>query len=109
MKFFKIFICFFIIISMPCFILADDLDENVPEEVPTITVSTDTTVSEPQILSRRAIIFERNSKTVLFEKNSKEVCKMASTTKIMTSILILENCDLKIGRASCRERVSINV
>ncbi len=94
MKFFKIFICFFIIISMPCFILADDLDENVPEEVPTITVSTDTTVSEPQILSRRAIIFERNSKTVLFEKNSKEVCKMASTTKIMTSILILENCDL---------------
>lgn len=94
MKFFKIFICFFIIISMPCFILADDLDESVSEEIPTINVSTDVTISEPQILSRRAIVFERNSKTVLFEKNSLEVCKMASTTKIMTSILILENCDL---------------
>lgn len=80
---------------MPCFILADDLDENVSEEIPTITVSTDTTISEPQILSRRAIVFERNSKTVLFEKNSSEICKMASTTKIMTSILILENCDLE--------------
>lgn len=94
MKFFRILICFFIIISLPSFILADDFDENLSEDIPTITVSTDTTESEPKINSRRAIVFERNSKSILYEKNSLEVCKMASTTKIMTSILILENCDL---------------
>ncbi|MCI8546596.1 MAG: D-alanyl-D-alanine carboxypeptidase [Clostridia bacterium] len=93
MKFFRILVCFFIIISIPSFILADDFDENLLDEIPTITVSTDVTV-EPKINSRRAIVFERNSKSVLYEKNSLEVCKMASTTKIMTSILILENCDL---------------
>lgn len=93
MKFFRILVCFFIIISIPSFIFADDFDENLIDEIPTITVSTDVT-AEPKINSRRAIVFERNSKSVLYEKNSLEVCKMASTTKIMTSILILENCDL---------------
>lgn len=94
MKFFRILICFFIIISVPCFIFADDFDESLSDDIPTITVSTYTAESEPKINSRRAIVFERNSKSILYEKNSLEVCKMASTTKIMTSILILENCDL---------------
>lgn len=94
MKFFRILICFFIIISVPCFIFADDFDESLSDDIPTITVSNDTAESEPKINSRRAIVFERNSKSILYEKNSLEVCKMASTTKIMTSILILENCDL---------------
>lgn len=47
-----------------------------------------------QLLSRHIAVYERNSNTFLFEKSSKEKCAMASTTKIMTCILILENCDL---------------
>ena len=49
---------------------------------------------ELNLYSRRAIIYERNSKTILFEKNINERCPMASTTKIMTAILVLENTNL---------------
>lgn len=91
MKFFKLFIIFILLFSFPFFIYADDLNESIDNTA--IATSSDS-VSEPEIYSRRALVFERNSKTVLFEKNSKEQCKMASTTKIMTSILILENCNL---------------
>lgn len=91
MKFFKLFIIFILLFSFSFFIYADDLNESIDNTA--IATSSDS-VSEPEIYSRRALVFERNSKTVLFEKNSKEQCKMASTTKIMTSILILENCNL---------------
>lgn len=91
MKFFKLFIIFILLFSFSFFIYADDLNESIDNTA--IAASSDS-VSELEIYSRRALVFERNSKTVLFEKNSKEQCKMASTTKIMTSILILENCNL---------------
>lgn len=91
MKFFKLFIIFILLFSFSFFIYADDLNESIDNTA--IATSSDS-VFEPEIYSRRALVFERNSKTVLFEKNSKEQCKMASTTKIMTSILILENCNL---------------
>lgn len=91
MKFFKLFIIFILLFSFPFFIYADDLNESIDN---TAIATSSGSVSEPEIYSRRALVFERNSKTVLFEKNSKEQCKMASTTKIMTSILILENCNL---------------
>lgn len=91
MKFFKLFIIFILLFSFSFFIYADDLNESIDN---TAIAASSGSVSEPEIYSRRALVFERNSKTVLFEKNSKEQCKMASTTKIMTSILILENCNL---------------
>lgn len=94
MKFIRILICSFIIVSFPLFVFADDFDEELAEEIYTINVSSNSSASEPKVNSRRAVVFERNSKTVLFEKNSLEVCKMASTTKIMTCLLVLENCDL---------------
>lgn len=94
MKFIRVFICFvFIIMLVPTLVIADDFDEPTTFDISTLTVSADVN-SEPTISSRRAIVMERNSKAVLYEKNSHDVCKMASTTKIMTCILILENCDL---------------
>lgn len=97
MRFIKVFICFvFIIILVPTLVIADDFDEPTSFDISTLTVSADAT-QEPTISSRRAIVMERNSKAVLYEKNSHDVCKMASTTKIMTCILILENCDLSSG------------
>lgn len=91
MKVIKILISIFFILTIPSISIADDFIESNSEE---ITVSTNIVSEEPQIYSRRAIVFERNSKTILYEKNSNEQCKMASTTKIMTCIIILENCDL---------------
>ncbi len=49
---------------------------------------------EPVLNSRAAIVIDRNSKTILFGKNENEKRKMASTTKIMTAIVVIEHSDL---------------
>lgn len=46
---------------------------------------------EPNLNSRYAVVFDRDSKTVLYSKNSDTRVPMASTTKIMTAIVLLEN------------------
>lgn len=92
MKFLKFLIVFTILFSffMP-FSYADDFVEDI---VP-ISVNSDITDLNFDIYSKRAIVYERNSKCILFEKNIDEKCAMASTTKIMTCTLILENCNLQ--------------
>ncbi len=47
-----------------------------------------------KINSRNAVLFDRNSKCVIYGKEENKVCKMASTTKIMTAIVVLENTNL---------------
>ena len=49
---------------------------------------------EPSISSRAAVVIDRTSNRIIFGKNENEVRKMASTTKIMTAIVIIENHDL---------------
>ena len=44
--------------------------------------------------ARSCIVLDRTSKKVLFGKNEYNKVKMASTTKIMTATVIIENCDL---------------
>lgn len=44
--------------------------------------------------SRSAVVIDRASHMVLFEKNAYSKVKMASTTKIMTATVVLENCKL---------------
>ena len=73
-------------------ILADDKIEDVTAE-DAINVSTNSTV-EPKIYSRHAIVLDRKTETVLYEKDAYSQTAMASTTKIMTSIIVLENCNL---------------
>ena len=46
---------------------------------------------EPNILSRSVIAFDRNSKIILYGKNYDKEVPMASTTKIMTAIVFVEN------------------
>ncbi len=89
-KYLFAFLIFIIIIS-PISSFADDFtEENVSENLTAISVSTDLT-NYPSINSRHAIILDRASTTVLFGKKENEICKMASTTKIMTCIITLEN------------------
>ena len=44
--------------------------------------------------SRSCIVLDRTSKQILFGKNEYNKVKMASTTKIMTAIIVIENDDL---------------
>ena len=48
----------------------------------------------PNINARHAIVLDRKSKLPIFGKSENEICKMASTTKIMTSLVVIENANL---------------
>lgn len=81
---------FCVLMFTPTFCFADDYIENENLDVE-IQVSSDLS-KIPTINARHAVVLDRKSKTVLFGKNENEKCKMASTTKIMTSIVVIENC-----------------
>lgn len=95
--FYKICIIFFIIIiTIPNFSFCDDMD-NETIDVNAEILSSTTSQSEikaPETNSRSCVIIDRNTNTVLYGKKENEKRKMASTTKIMTSTIIIENCNL---------------
>ena len=67
-----------------------DFNEIKQEIIETSSNATDI----PNINSRAAIVIDRNSKAILYGKSETEQRKMASTTKIMTAIVVLENANL---------------
>jgi D-alanyl-D-alanine carboxypeptidase (penicillin-binding protein 5/6) len=86
-------ITIFTVIVVPIFSFADDYIENDISLIDS-EINTSSDLSEtPNINARHAVIFDRTSKTVLFGKKENEICKMASTTKIMTAIVVIENCN----------------
>lgn len=85
-------ITIFCLTIMPNFSFADDyLEEDLNFSNIELEVSSDSS-EIPNINARHAVVFDRASKTILFGKNENESCKMASTTKIMTAIVVIENC-----------------
>lgn len=58
------------------------------------TDSTATNKSSLSIGSPSCVLIEANTGKILYEKNANQVRYPASTTKIMTAILVLENCKL---------------
>ncbi len=51
-------------------------------------------IDEPEITARAAVLMEAETGEVLFEKNADLQLPMASTTKIMTAVVTLENASL---------------
>lgn len=100
MKFYKVFSLFIFIILLFCFtcspIYADDINEslehlNIDKEV----VETSSQLKNiPDINSRSAVVIDRVSNTVIYGKNETTVRKMASTTKIMTATIVIEQGNL---------------
>ena len=79
------------------FIYADDEDvEEINEEdLNEIVIETAANASnEPVLNARAAIIYDRSTKEIIWGKNENVKKAMASTTKIMTAIVVLENCNL---------------
>lgn len=60
------------------------------EVIQTISNITDS----PKLNSRIALVYDRASGRILFDKNGNKTTPMASTTKIMTAIVVAENSDL---------------
>ena len=86
---------FFITLLLYIFIFpsnsfADDFIEETSSPLST-TISVSNSKDTPSLNARYAVIYDRASKTVLYGKNENEICKLASTTKILTAIVVLEN------------------
>lgn len=95
-KFFKVIsILLIILISFEGVCFADDELEEVDENVDSVLVSNNDTTKELETYSKHIICMERTTSTVLYEKDAYSKCAMASTTKIMTGIIVIENCNLK--------------
>ncbi len=105
MKFFQFFyktiFIFFSIILISSHTFADDLyplDDTVDlsEILNDIgIIETDSaSLQLPTINSRAYVVIDRKSNTILTGKNENQKKKMASTTKIMTALIVLENVNL---------------
>ena len=88
-------ILFFITMTMFFFLFAVHADDLNEEEFVT-SVFEDYSIevfgeNEPEINARSAIVMDFDSGRVLYEKNAWIKRPMASTTKVMTAIVALEN------------------
>lgn len=89
-------ISLFLAILLPSFTLADDIniydteDINIIETVETVAKQENI----PTINSKSAVVIDRNSNTILYGKDENTKRKMASTTKIMTCLIVIENSNL---------------
>ncbi len=101
-KIFKIFISFFICIFVfgVRTTYCDDLDLedeaiDIASEIKNVTLETSSNVNTSLNLnSRSCVVLDRISKKTLYGKNENSKVKMASTTKIMTATIVLENSSL---------------
>ena len=87
-----IFIC---ILGITPKIFADDEDLEEIEDTAwiyeQIQSANSNAINEPVINSRSAVIYDRASGEVIWGKDENSKRKMASTTKIMTAIIVIEN------------------
>ena len=91
-KMFLSMICFIIFINITLS-FADDVEYNDLDDdniIETSSIGTQTF----NINARSYIVLDRLSKNIIYGKNEFNKVKMASTTKIMTAAIIIENCDL---------------
>lgn len=83
----KIFILIILLIQIfQITVFADTSEKN--------TTQTSSEETELELNSQAAILLEEKAGIIVYEKNSTEKLYPASTTKILTAILVLENCDL---------------
>ena len=95
MKFYKIFSVFIVFIfSVNYIVLADDENETFIDDISSFVEVSSSINIEPKVNSRAAIVYDRISGSILFGKNENVKRQMASTTKIMTAIIVIENSNL---------------
>lgn len=94
-----LFISFCLIFSFFHMCFADDdlLDSetiDVSSEILKTVSDTSSSLDSASLNSRACIVLDRKSNRIIYGKNEKNKVKMASTTKIMTATIVIENYDL---------------
>lgn len=87
------FVLMFILIFPVC-CFTDEENNEEEEQIPELVEAASDSAEEPNLNSRAAIIYDRNSKEVIYGKEENTKRKMASTTKIMTCMVVLEKGEL---------------
>lgn len=82
-----------ILLSIQTNIFAYEIEEDtdyiwLKEEISNVSIDP---IKEPKLSSRYALVLDRDSKAILYSKDENKRVPMASTTKIMTAIVLLEN------------------
>lgn len=94
-----IFLLFELISFNFYFVQSDDLENdttNINSNIVNSLETSSTEISEkiPTTNSRSCVVIDRLTKQILYGKNENNQVKMASTTKIMTAIIVIENGNL---------------
>lgn len=90
---YTLLILFIFLIQICPLSFADDAEEEIIDVNAEIEASS-LTNEIPDVNSRSCVVLDRNSSMILYGKNEKNKVKMASTTKIMTATVVLENASL---------------
>ena len=94
-KFYIVFVLCIFLFTTTAYADIDSSEEIDFNEIKQEIIETSSNATDiPNINSRAAIVIDRNSKAILYGKSETEQRKMASTTKIMTAIVVLENTNL---------------
>ena len=91
----NIFLLIIFFLNFNCnLVSADDIDTT--ETLNEISINTSANIDNnlSNINSRAYVVIDRNTNLTLVGKNENQKRKMASTTKIMTSLIVIENCNL---------------
>ena len=91
-KILSLFLLFILILNNLCF-ADDNLELEGTDDSLSFEVSSNST-NEPITNSKNIVVIDRKTLSILYEKNAYEKVPMASTTKIMTCIVVLEKCSL---------------
>lgn len=102
-RIFKVFIIFFVFILSVTYSLeikaleSDNIEDEKVNlgDIQREILETNAEAEELNLDSKIALIYDRASGRILYEKNGNKQTPMASTTKIMTAIVVLENANLK--------------
>lgn len=90
-----IILCFLCVICVITITYADDIEVEEESENAWIydefEAANAKEESKPVLNSRSAVIYDRNSGEIIWGKDENSQRKMASTTKIMTAIIVIEN------------------
>jgi D-alanyl-D-alanine carboxypeptidase (penicillin-binding protein 5/6) len=86
--------CFTNILSVQATADSNSTDTAVSQETTDAATNSDLWPSGPDVASESAVLMDINTGTILYEKNMTEQLYPASTTKILTTLLALENCSL---------------
>lgn len=94
-KIFSVVLCVFLLSAVPMKVLADGpVDYRAEAEarklLPVQTNEIDNWPKGPEIGAQSAILMDANTGTILYAKNIYDACYPASTTKILTSLIAVE-------------------